>query len=96
MKKIIVNGLIIFTIITLTVIWVKTFEAKLVNEVSKREIELFKKSDEPFVYMSKETLLKASNGVERVMTDNGEVVILEDVHIIYNITQEIGYIIIKH
>lgn len=96
MKNIIINGLIIFTIIALTVIWIKTFEAKLVNEVAKREIELFKKSDEPFVYMSKETLLKISNNTERVMTDDGEVIILDDVRIIYNITNEIGYIIIKH
>lgn len=96
MKKIIINGLIIFTIIALTVIWIKTFETKLVNEVAKREIELFKKSDEPFVYMSKETLLKASNGVERVMTDDGELIIIENIRIVYNITNEIGYIIIEN
>ena len=96
MKKIIVNGLIIFTIITLTVIWIKTFETKLVNEVAKREVELFKKSDEPFVYMSKETLLKASKNTERVMTDEGELIIIENIRIVYNITNETGYIIIEN
>lgn len=96
MKKIIVNGLIIFTIIALTVIWIKTFEAKLVDEVAKREVELFKKSDEPFVYMTKETLLKASNGAETIMTDEGELIIIENIRIVYNITNETGYIIIEN
>ena len=96
MKKIITNTLILFTIITLTVFWVRAFKTRVVDEVAKREVELFKKSDEPFVYMTKETLLKASKNTERVMTDEGELIILEDILIVYNITNETGYIIIKN
>lgn len=99
MKKIIKNGIIIFAIIALTVVWVKAFESKMQSNLLEDDLRIHFYEGNP----GKEPVRTLETEEGTVITLDGIKVTIEtqdglierDSKFVYNSTTETGYVIIK-
>lgn len=99
MKKIIINGIIIFTIIALTVVWVKAFESKMQSDLLEDDLRIHFYEDNP-----------GEERMRTIETEEGTVITLDGIKVtfktqdglversskfVYNVDTETGYVIIK-